>query len=419
MKKYDIANIKLAAEGKKKIEWAAREMKVLESIEKDFLKSKPFKNIKLSACLHVTTETARLAQVLKAGGAEVFLCASNPLSTKDDVAASLVKNDNIAVFAKHGEDKTTYYKHLKAVLNVRPHITMDDGADLATLLHTKYKNQIQDMIGSTEETTTGVIRLRALAEEGKLLLPVVAANDAKTKHYFDNHYGTGQSTFDGILRATNILLAGKTVVIAGYGWCGKGVAKRAQGLGARVIVTEVEPITALQAIMDGFELKPIKEAAKEADIIITVTGNADVVSKDVFSNLKDQCLVANAGHFDVEIDVLGLKKISKKTWQSRPNVKGFLLQNGRTVYLLADGRLVNLAAAEGHPSAVMDMSFAGQALAAKYLIENSGKLEKNVYVIPDKIDKKIASLKISSMGMKHDKLTPRQKKYLNSWQEGT
>ncbi len=417
--KYDIADKSKASEGKKKIEWAAREMGVLDTIEKEFKKNKPLKGVRLAACLHVTTETARLMQVLKAGGAEVILCASNPLSTKDDVAASLVVHDKIAVFARYGANRKQYYSHLEGALGYKPHLTMDDGADLLTLLHTKYADLVPDMYGSTEETTTGVIRLRALEASGNLMLPVIAVNDAQTKHFFDNRYGTGQSTFDGLLRATNMLIAGKTVVVAGYGWCGKGVALRAQGLGAKVMVTEVDPVRALEAHMDGHGVMTMSQAAPLADVVITVTGNRDVVDTAVMKKLKDQCVVLNTGHFDVEIDVAGLKKMAKKQADVRENVRSYTLANGKTIYLVAEGRLANLAAAEGHPSAVMDMSFAGQALAAAHLVKHGKDLAYQVYALPQALDKRIASLKLKSTGVKHDTLTPRQKQYLSSWNEGT
>jgi len=417
--KYDIKNIKLSAEGKKKIEWASREMGVLDEIEKRFKKQKPFKNIRIAACLHVTTETARLMQVLKSGGASMALCASNPLSTKDDVAASLVKDDKISVFAVHGANRNLYYNHLESALNTKPHITMDDGADLVALLHGKYKNQVPEMLGSTEETTTGVIRLKALASEGKLTLPVIAVNDAQTKHFFDNRYGTGQSTIDGILRATNILIAGKTVVIAGYGWCGKGVAMRAKGMGARIVITEVDPVRALEARMDGFDIEPMLSVAPRADIIITVTGNCEVVSRDVLNQAKDGCIIANSGHFDVEIDVAGLKKMAKKSWEAREHIKSYQMANKKVINIISDGRLANLSAAEGHPSAVMDMSFAGQALAAEYLVKHGKSLDRDVYTLPEELDQKIAEIKLKSLGVKYDTLTERQIKYLSSWNEGT
>ncbi len=417
--KYDIADKKLAGEGKKKIEWASREMTVLAKIEARFKRQKPLKGLRIAACLHVTTETARLMQVLKAGGASVALCASNPLSTKDDVAASLVVHDKIPVFARYGASRIMYYRHLNATLATKPHITMDDGADLLTLLHTQYKKHLGAMLGSTEETTTGVIRLRALAAEGKLGVPVIAVNDAQTKHFFDNRYGTGQSTLDGIIRATNVLIAGKTVVIAGYGWCGKGVAMRARGLGAHVTIAEVDPVRALEAVMDGFSVARMTTAAPHADLIITVTGNREVVDRGVFARLKDGCILANAGHFDVEIDLAGLKKMARGASAPRPHVTGYRLADGRTVYGLSEGRLVNLAAAEGHPSAVMDMSFAGQALSAEHLAKHGAHLEPAVYSLPASLDAGIAEMKLVGMGVACDKLTERQQKYLSSWSEGT
>jgi len=416
---HHIKNIKLADEGKRKIEWASLQMGVLDNIEQRFKKEKPFKGISIGACLHVTTETARLMQALKAGGAKVSLCASNPLSTKDDVAASLVKHDKIDVFAVHGADRKLYYKHLEEVLKRRPQITMDDGADLAAQLHGKYQHQVRNMFGSTEETTTGVIRLKALSALGELKLPVIAVNDAQTKHLFDNRYGTGQSTIDGLLRATNMLIAGKTVVIAGYGWCGKGVAMRAKGMGARVVITEVDPVRAIEAVMDGFAVEPMLKSAPIADVVITVTGGCDVVSREVIKKLKDGCVIANVGHFDVEIDVASLKKMATKSWETRSHVRGFRLRSGKTVYLIAEGRLANLAAAEGHPAAVMDMSFAGQALAAEYLVKRGKDLEMGVYPLPESLDNAIAKLKLKSMGIKHDVLSARQKEYLSSWGEGT
>jgi len=419
MKQFDIADKRLAPEGRKKIEWASREMGVLATIEREFIRAKPLKGVRLAACLHVTSETGRLMQVLKAGGASVTLCASNPLSTKDDVAASLVLHDKVAVFARHGANRDMYYRHLKGALAHKPHITMDDGADLLTLLHTEYQKLIPSMYGSTEETTTGVIRLRALAADNKLLLPVIAVNDAQTKHFFDNRYGTGQSTMDGLMRATNVLIAGKKIVVAGYGWCGKGVAMRARGLGAHVVVTEVNPVRALEAAMDGFEVARMIDVAPQADIVVTVTGNRDVVDKGVLLKLKDQCIVLNTGHFDVEIDVASLKKLARRTRQVREHVTAYELKSKKTVYLIAEGRLANLAAAEGHPSAVMDMSFAGQALAARYLVEQSGSLEKQVHTLPSELDERIASLKLLSMNLRHDALTARQQQYLNSWNEGT
>jgi len=417
--KYHIKNKNLAAEGKKKIDWAAREMTVLSFIEKRFKAEQPLSGLRIAACLHVTTETARLAQVLASGGAEVVVCASNPLSTKDDVAASLVKHDHIAVHAVHGASRTEYYKHLRAALETRPDITLDDGADLLTLLHSTYTKHLGSMLGSTEETTTGVIRLRALEASGALALPVIAVNDAQTKHLFDNRYGTGQSTLDGIIRATNVLIAGKSVVVAGYGWCGKGVAMRADGHGAHVTVVEIDPVRALEAVMDGFAVSTMKQAAPHADIIVTVTGNRDVVDGRVFSILKNGCILANAGHFDVEIDIAGLRKKSSSHSEVRKGVCAYVLSSKKTVYVLAEGRLVNLAAAEGHPSAVMDMSFAGQALAVRYLAEHGQHMEAGVYSLPHDLDQEIAQHKLASMGISHERLTPAQKRYLASWNEGT
>ncbi|MBI2637005.1 MAG: adenosylhomocysteinase [Parcubacteria group bacterium] len=417
--KYDIANIKLAEEGRRKIEWAAREMGVLSSIEARFKRQKPFVGVRISACLHVSTETARLMQVLKAGGASVVLCASNPLSTKDDVAASLVKHSKIPVFARAGASRDAFYRHLKGAIASKPHITMDDGADLLTLLHTQHPRQLSGMYGSTEETTTGIIRLAAMEAVGELKLPVIAVNDAATKHLFDNRYGTGQSTMDGVIRATNVLIAGKTVVVAGYGWCGKGVAMRAKGLGAHVVVTEVDPVRALEAVMDGFSVMTMAQAAPRADIILTVTGSCAVVSRDVIKKLKDGAIIANSGHFDVEIDVAALKKMAPRAHALREHVQSFQLRSGRTVNLLTHGRLVNLAAAEGHPSAVMDTSFACQALAAEYLVKNRGALSPGVHRLPKALDQRIASLKLASLGVKHDALSKRQKQYLASWSEGT
>ncbi len=419
MPKYDVKDISLARKGALRIEWAAKEMPVLRSIRERFAREKPLKGIKLAACLHVTTETANLAETLKSGGAHVSLCASNPLSTQDDVAASLVKNSGIATFAIKGEDHKTYYRHIMDALSVRPQITMDDGADLVSVLHTKKRNLLKEVIGGTEETTTGVIRLRAMAEDGVLEYPIIAVNDAYTKYMFDNRYGTGQSTIDGILRATNRLIAGSIFVIAGYGWCSKGIAMRAKGMGARVIVTEVDPLRALEATMDGFDVMPMKEAARIGDIFVTATGDIDVIYKDCFRLMKDGAIFCNSGHFNVEISIDALRRISRKRRVIRDFVEEFTLPSGRRVYLLGEGRLINLAAAEGHPSAVMDMSFANQALCAEYMAKNCRKLEKKVYSVPEKIDKEIARLKLKSMGIEIDRLTPAQKKYLASWEAGT
>ncbi len=419
MIKHDVKNLKLAAEGKKKILWAEKQMDVLNEIKRDFKKKKPLKGVRIAGCLHVTSETANLARTLKEGGATFTLCASNPLSTQDEVAASLVKDFGISVFAINGENKTTYYKHLNQALDMKPHITVDDGADLVSLLHTKRKNLVKGIWGGCEETTTGVIRLRALAKENKLLYPVVAVNDAQTKHFFDNRYGTGQSTLDGIIRATNILIAGKTVVTVGYGWCGRGFALKAKGMGARVIVTEVEPVKALEAKMDGFEVMPMIEAAVQGDIFCTLTGDIHVIRREHFSKMKDGAIVCNSGHFDVELDLVALKKLSKSVKEVRPYVEAYTLKNNRIVNVLAGGRLVNLASAEGHPASVMDMSFANQSMASLFIVKNYQKLENKVYDVTQETDDKIASLKLKAMGVKIDKLTKEQIKYLSSWEIGT
>lgn len=416
---YDIKDLRLAEKGALRIEWASMEMPVLKSIRERFSKEKPLKGIRLCACLHVTTETAYLMETLKAGGAEIALCASNPLSTQDDVAASLVKNTGVKVFAIKGEDRDTYYNHIKSALMIRPQITMDDGADVVSTIHSEQTNLLKDVIGGTEETTTGVIRLKAMAKDGALQYPIIAVNDAYTKHLFDNRYGTGQSTIDGILRATNRLIAGSVFVVCGYGWCAKGVAMRAKGLGARVIVTEVDPLRALEATMDGYEVMPVLEASKIGDIFVTATGNINVLSKKCFEVMKDGAIVANTGHFNVEIDIPSLEKMAKSRRTIRDFVEEFTLPKDRRVYLLGEGRLINLTSAEGHPSAVMDMSFANQALCAEYLVKNAKRLEKKVYPVPDEIDREIARLKLKSMGIKIDNLTPEQKKYLQSWQHGT
>ena len=417
--KYDIKDKNLAPKGKLRIEWAGSQMKVLELIKKRFGKEKPLKGITLGACLHVTSETANLMIALKEGGANLALCASNPLSTQDDVAASLVEDYQIPTFAIKGEDKATYYKHLNEVLDFKPQITMDDGADLVTLLHTERKGQLKDVIGSSEETTTGVIRLRAMLEDGTLQIPVMAVNDSATKHMFDNRYGTGQSTIDGIMRATNVLLAGKKFVVVGYGWCGRGLATRAKGMGAQVIITEVDPIRALEATMDGFEVMPVAEAVKVADVICTATGNKSVISLSDLKNLKDGAIVTNTGHFNVEFDYDGLVKEAKSRRHLRENLEEIVLDDGKKLFVLGEGRLINLASAEGHPPDVMDMSFANQALAAEYLMQNKGKLKVGVYTIPQELDEMIASLKLESLGVKIDQLTDEQKKYLSSWHEGT
>jgi adenosylhomocysteinase len=416
---FDIKDTKLAKQGLLKIEWSARQMQVLAQIEKDFKKSKPLKNITLSACLHVTAETGNLMRVLKSGGANVILCASNPLSTQDDVAASLVVHDNIPVFAINGENKNSYYKHLNIALDYMPNITMDDGGDLISLLHSKRTELLPNVIGSSEETTTGVIRLRAMEADNALSVPVVAANDSDTKHLFDNRYGTGQSTIDGILRATNILFAGKSVVVAGYGYCGRGVAMRAHGMGANVIVCEVNPVCALEAGMDGYRVMNLIDAAKIGDLFVTTTGDKHVIDIKHINSMKDGAILANSGHFNVEINIEGLEKIKTKKRTVRPFVEEYTLKNKKKIFILGEGRLINLVAAEGHPAEVMDMSFANQALAAKYLVENKGLLENKVHTLPHKIDANVARMKLKAMGMGLDKLTAMQKKYLSSWKEGT
>ncbi|MCX5702256.1 MAG: adenosylhomocysteinase [Candidatus Omnitrophica bacterium] len=414
--KYDIKDIKLAAKGALRIEWARQDMPVLRLIEKRFAKEKPLKGMRLAACLHVTTETANLVRALKAGGAQVYLCASNPLSTQDDVAAALVKNLKVPVFAIKGEDNKTYYKHIKATLAPEPNITMDDGADLVSVIH---KEKKFFPLGGTEETTTGVIRLRAMQKKGVLKYPIIAVNDAETKHLFDNRYGTGQSTLDGLIRATNRLIAGLNVVICGYGWCGKGVSMRAAGLGAKVIVVEVDPLRALEANMDGYQVMTISNAAKIGDIFITLTGDIDVIRKEHFQVMKEGAIVANSGHFNVEIDISALEKLSRKKKRIREFVDEYTLRDGRKIYLLGEGRLINLAAAEGHPAQVMDMSFANQALSAEYIAKRYKGLKHEVYSVPEAIDKNIAGLKLKSMGIKIDTLTKEQKKYLGSWELGT
>ena len=415
----DIKDIKLAKKGALRIEWARNNMPVLSLIEKRFRKEKPLKGLKVAACLHVTTETGALMEVLKSGGASVWLCASNPLSTQDDVAASLAKDLKIPVFSIKGEDTKIYYKHIESVLAVKPDITMDDGADLVSTIHRRPFTQHNNIIGGTEETTTGVIRLRALAEQGKLRYPIIAVNDAQTKHLFDNRYGTGQSTIDGIIRATNKLVAGTNFVVCGYGWCGKGLAMRANGMGAKVVVVEIDPLRGLEATMDGFRVMPIKEAAKTGDIFVTVTGDINVIRGEHFAAMKDGAIVANSGHFNVEIDIPALEKLSRTKKQIRDYTDEYIMKDGRKIYLLGEGRLINLAAAEGHPAQVMDMSFANQALSAEYLIKNYKKMKKDVYKVPEAIDKNIADLKLRSMGIKIDILTEEQKKYLASWEMGT
>jgi adenosylhomocysteinase len=417
--KFDIKDIKLAKKGALRIEWARNNMPVLSLIAQRFSKEKPVKGLKVAACLHVTTETGVLMEVLKSGGAEIYLCASNPLSTQDDVAASLAKNLKIAVFSIKGEDTKTYYKHIQAVLAAKPDVTMDDGADLVSSIHQRPAGMHRNIIGGTEETTTGVIRLKALAKEGKLRYPIIAVNDALTKHLFDNRYGTGQSTVDGIIRSTNKLNAGANFVVCGYGWCGKGVAMRAKGMGAKVIVTEVDPLRAIEATMDGFEVMPIKQASRIGDIFVTVTGDINVIRKEHFALMKSGAIVSNSGHFNVELDIPGLKKLSKSHKQIRSFTDEYTLRNGRKIYLLGEGRLINLAAAEGHPASVMDMSFANQALSCEYIKDNHRLLKKNVYSVPEDIDKNIAKLKLKSMGIQIDTLTPEQKKYLASWEMGT
>ncbi len=445
--KYDIKNLRLADKGQTRLEWAAREMPVLLKIREDFAKRQPLKKVKLGACLHVTAETANLMQTLKAGGASVALCASNPLSTQDEVAAALVQHHKIPVFAKRGENRKTYYEHLHEVLAFKPVITMDDGADLVSLLHTEYEKQAKNIWGSSEETTTGVIRLKSLARSGRLKFPVIAVNDSKIKYLFDNRYGTGQSTIDGILRATNILLAGKVFVVIGYGWVGRGIAARARGMGAEVVVCEVDPVRALEARMEGYDVSTTLEAAARGDIFVTATGNINALDLQDFERMKDGTVLANAGHFDVEINVKGLKGIAKDISEVRPNLTEYKLpplnlplntgekdhrkvsppsfgkgggkEGVRSIFLIVEGRLVNLASAEGHPAAVMDMSFSAQARAAEFIARNHRKLKKQVYALPDEIDQEIASLKLSAMGTSIDSLTTEQKKYLTSWESGT
>lgn len=416
---YDVKDITLAEQGKLRIEYAEQEMPVLRLVRERFEKEKPLKGITLAACLHVTTETANLARTLKAGGAEVYVCASNPLSTQDDVAASMVEHYGIPTFAIKGEDHDTYYRHIDAVLDARPQITMDDGADTVSVIHSKRRDLIPNIIGGTEETTTGVIRLRSMEKGGVLAYPIIAVNDANTKHLFDNRYGTGQSTIDGILRATNVLFAGKVFVVGGYGYCGRGVAMRAKGMGARVIVTEVDPLRALEAVMDGYQVMPMIEAAKIGDIFCTVTGDIHVIRKEHFEVMKNGAIVANSGHFNVEIDIPALESLAKSRRRVRDFVEEFALADGRRIYLLGEGRLINLAAAEGHPPSVMDMSFANQALCSEFMVKNGPKLEKRVYSVPQEIDSSIARLKLQAMGVEIDVLTSEQAKYLESWTEGT
>jgi len=416
---YHIKNRKLATQGVKRIDWANQQMDVLKIIRQRFIKEKPLKGMRLAACLHVTTETANLVRTLKAGGASVALCASNPLSTQDDVAAALVMKYNIPVFAINAENRTTYFKHISAVLDKKPHITMDDGADIVSELHSKRKSQADVIYGGTEETTTGVIRLKSMAKNKILRYPIIAVNDAKTKHFFDNRYGTGQSTIDGIIRATNVLLAGKNIVISGYGWCGRGAAMRAEGMGANVIITEIDHLKSIEAVLDGFQVMSIAKAAPIGDIFITLTGDINVIRKEHFVKMKDGAIVCNSGHFDVEIDLKGLNKITKAKKEVRDFVVQHTLKGGKKINILAEGRLINLAAAEGHPPSVMDMSFANQALASEYIASNYTKMKKKVYGVPEYIDKKIAQLKLQTMKIKIDKLTSEQKRYLDSWQMGT
>jgi len=417
--KADVKDMSLAAKGKKRIEWASRSMPVLELIRKRFLNEKPLAGLRISACLHVTTETANLMTTLRDGGADAVICASNPLSTQDDVGASLVNDYGIPVFAIKGEDNKTYYSHITAALDHRPRITMDDGADLVSTIHSSRRELLADILGGTEETTTGVIRLRSMARDGVLMFPILSVNDADTKHLFDNRYGTGQSTLDGVIRATNLLIAGLNIVVAGYGWCGRGVAARARGLGAKVIVTEIDPTKAIEAVMDGFQVMPMAEAARLGDIFVTVTGNKKVVRREHFEVMRDGAVVCNSGHFNVEIDIPALEELSTGHMEAREFVEEYQLADGRKIFLLGEGRLINLASAEGHPASVMDMSFANQALSAEYLAKNHRTLEKKVYAVPAAIDKEIARLKLLSMGAAIDVLTADQETYLASWAEGT
>jgi adenosylhomocysteinase len=416
---YDVRDLNLAEGGRRRIEWSDHEMPVLRYVRERFAKEQPLKGTRVSACLHVTTETANLMRTLQIGGADAILCASNPLSTQDDVAASLVTHYEVPVYAIKGEDTETYYKHIHATLDNKPHITMDDGADLVSTLHKDRRETLAGVQGGTEETTTGVIRLRAMAADGALAYPIIAVNDAMTKHFFDNRYGTGQSTVDGIMRATNILLAGKTFIIAGYGWCGRGLAMRVRGMGANVIITEVDPLAALEAIMDGFRVMPMIEAAPIGDIFCTLTGDINVIDRHHFEVMKDGAIISNSGHFNVEINIPALEEMADETRRPRQFVEQFILPDGRRINLLAQGRLINLAAAEGHPASVMDMSFANQALSLEYILQHAGELENRVYTIPEDIDREIARLKLETMDIKIDVLTDAQKKYLASWEEGT
>ncbi len=414
-----VKSIELAEQGSRRIEWANQSMPVLQTIRKEFIKNQPLKGIRVAACLHVTTETANLMITLRDGGAEIALCASNPLSTQDDVAAALTRDFGISTFAIKGEDEASYYSHIQAALDHKPHMTMDDGCDLVTVLHTKRKDVLDNVIAGTEETTTGVVRLHAMAKQGILRYPVVAVNDALTKHMFDNRYGTGQSTLDGVIRCTNVLLAGSKFVVAGYGWCGRGLALRARGMGADVIVTEVDPTRAIEAVMDGYRVMSMSEAARIGDIFVTVTGNKSVIRQEHFELMKNGALVANSGHFNVEIDIPALERLASSKRQTRDLVEEFAMKDGRKIYILGEGRLINLAAAEGHPASVMDMSFANQALAAEYLMQHHASLEKKVYSVPQELDRRVARLKLESMGVKIDRLTPDQEEYLASWSEGT
>lgn len=416
---FDIKDIGLAEVGRRRISWAEQEMPVLRQLRERFEQERPLAGLKISACMHVTTETANLVRTLAAGGADIVLCASNPLSTQDDVAAALVNDDEIPVYAIKGEDNQTYYRHLNAALDHGPHITMDDGADLVSAILTERRELLSQIVGSTEETTTGVIRLKAMAADGVLPFPVIAVNDSDTKHLFDNRYGTGQSTIDGIIRATNVLLAGKTFVVGGYGYCSRGIAERARGLGANVIVTEVNPVRALEAAMDGYRVMPMVEAARLADFIVTATGNKHVIDANAFEAIKSGCIIANSGHFNAEINIPALEALAVEKRQPRHLVDQYLLKDGREINLLGEGRLINLASAEGHPSAVMDMSFANQALASEFLLKNQGNLAKAVHALPKEVDREIASLKLKAMGVTIDVLTEEQEKYLNSWEEGT
>src|SRR5579859_5982893 len=415
----DVKDMALADLGKRRTEWAFQSMPVLQTIRKQFIKAQPLAGLRVSACLHVTSETANLMITLKDGGASIVLCASNPLSTQDDVAATLVRDNGISVYAIKGESNDVYYSHITAAADHKPNLTMDDGADLVHMLHTKRQDLLAGVVGGTEETTTGVIRLRAMAKEGVLGYPIVAVNDALTKHLFDNRYGTGQSTIDGIIRATNVLLAGLNVVVAGYGWCGRGVAMRARGLGANVIVTEIDPTKAIEAVMDGYRVMSMHEAAEIGDIFITVTGNKHILARDHFERLKNGAILCNSGHFNVEIDLDTLGRVASSRRQTREFVEEFAMRDGRKIYVLGDGRLINLAAAEGHPASVMDMSFANQALSADYMVKNHASLEKRVYSVPEDLDKQVAKMKLEAMSVKIDRLTPEQEEYLASWSEGT